>query len=109
MHQCHTLEWQGLTHSKYQQPALPHAVPHGLEKNSLDKVILRPKGADEQCGVQDPRITVDKKSGLYIMAYTAFGDGRAHPKVCNASSCGPSWQACMKVCRFIYRVQDMLS
>jgi predicted GH43/DUF377 family glycosyl hydrolase len=69
-----------------------------FEKNTVDKIILRPKGADEQCGVQDPRITLDRKTGTYIMAYTAFGDGHPSPKLCNASSCGPTWQDCSKCC-----------
>eukprot|EP01043_Picozoa_sp_COSAG02_P008899 COSAG02_NODE_293_length_25438_cov_52.630254_12_plen_175_part_00 len=42
-----------------------------FERNTIDKIILRPRGPDEQCGVQDPRITVDARTGTYIMAYTA--------------------------------------
>eukprot|EP01043_Picozoa_sp_COSAG02_P023517 COSAG02_NODE_1259_length_13568_cov_747.342267_5_plen_185_part_00 len=42
-----------------------------FERNTMDKIILRPRGPDEQCGVQDPRITVDPRTRTYIMAYTA--------------------------------------
>jgi len=72
-----------------------------FEKNSLDKIIVRPQGADEQCGVQDPRITVDRKTGRYLMAYTAFGDGTAHPNICNATACGPTWQQCSHCCKSV--------
>ena len=54
-----------------------------FENNTLDKIILRPQGADEQCGVQDPRITVDKSTGVYIMAYTAC----AYLHTCDVFSC----------------------
>ena len=71
-----------------------------FEKNSLDKVILRPQGADEQCGVQDPRITVDRRTGTYLMAYTAYGDGTANPTACsNATACGPTWPHCSRCCK----------
>lgn len=72
-----------------------------FEKNALDKIILRPVGADEQCGVQDPRITVDKRTGTYIMAYTAYGDASVPPKVCNASACGPTWEQCQHCCNHV--------
>lgn len=69
-----------------------------FEKNSLEKVILEPcRGcADEQCGVQDPRITVDRATGTYILAYTAYGGGA----LCNASSC-QTWQQCGRCCHLV--------
>eukprot|EP01049_Picozoa_sp_SAG25_P016986 SAG25_NODE_4163_length_876_cov_0.931789_1_plen_252_part_10 len=56
-----------------------------FQKNSFDRIILQPQSADEQCGVQDPRITVDRKTGIYYLAYTAYGDQQnppRSPKVC---------------------------
>lgn len=72
-----------------------------FERNGLDKVILRPEGPDEQCGVQDPRITVDKKTGTYILAYTAYGDASDPPNICDHTTCGPSWQNCKNCCRTV--------
>ena len=56
-----------------------------FQKNSLERIILRPEGADEQCGVQDPRITVDRSTGIYYLTYCAYGDQQVpprSPKVC---------------------------
>ena len=49
------------------------------QKNSVERIIKRPEGAAEQCGVQDPRIVYHAASGWYYMAYTAFGDPRQPP------------------------------
>ena len=42
--------------------------------NTLDRVILRPNGTDEQCGVQDPRLAFDGATGIYYLAFTVYGD-----------------------------------
>ena len=42
--------------------------------NSKDRVILRPNGTDEQCGVQDPRLAFDASTGVYYLAFTVYGD-----------------------------------
>lgn len=68
-----------------------------FEKNALDKIILRPKGSDEQCGVQDPRITVDRRTGTYWMAYTAYGGATA----CGPQACGPTWSQCSHCCNSV--------
>ncbi|CAE8588096.1 unnamed protein product [Polarella glacialis] len=52
-----------------------------FERNSFDKVILRPEGLEEQCGVQDPRITVDPSTKTYWLSYVAFGG--SSPNSCN--------------------------
>jgi predicted GH43/DUF377 family glycosyl hydrolase len=57
-----------------------------FQMNSAARIILRPEGAEEQCGVQDPRITVDYETGLYYLTYVAYGDQRVpprHPRVCS--------------------------
>jgi hypothetical protein len=42
--------------------------------NLLARVILRPNGTDEQCGVQDPRLAFDASTGVYYLAFTVYGD-----------------------------------
>jgi hypothetical protein len=79
------------------QPVNLQTLQAQFERNSLDRIILRPKGTDEQCGVQDPRITVDRTQSVYYMAYTAYGDDRQ----CNRSLCGPTWQQCSRCCRTV--------
>ena len=55
------------------------------------------QGPDEQCGVQDPRITVDKQTGTYVMAYTAYGS-RTH--ACDHNSCGLPTSQCPQTCSY---------
>ena len=50
-----------------------------FEKATLNHVILRPQGADEQCGVQDPRIVLDAQTSTYYMTYVAYGDWSTPP------------------------------
>ena len=80
------------------EPVDLESLQSQFQKNALSNIILQPDGADEQCGVQDPRITVDPKTETYIMAYTAFG---SKGKKCNATACGPTWQECSQCCNSV--------
>ena len=60
--------------------------------------MLRPQTVDEQCGIQDPRITGDRATGTYIMAYTAYGDTK---NACNASTHCTTWADCSHCCRTV--------
>jgi predicted GH43/DUF377 family glycosyl hydrolase len=45
-----------------------------FQPNNEARIIKRPQGPAEQCGVQDPRIVYDPKSKYYYLAYTAYGN-----------------------------------
>ena len=43
-----------------------------FQPNTEQRIIKRPHGPAEQCGVQDPRIVYDPTSQYYLLAYTGM-------------------------------------
>ena len=45
-----------------------------FQPNTEARIIKRPNGTAEQCGVQDPRIVYDPATKYFFLAYTAYGN-----------------------------------